>query len=159
MAWVDARTWTTSETLTAAKMNEISANFDAVGDKPASYTPTVASGWTSNFTISGTNQVVGNWTTFTVTVTFSGAPAGSGVVNITLPSTPSAEYVQWHGIGTATARDVSAVATAATHVGAAVYGGGTNITAYFGNTRMQNASPFTFASGDTVFLQGRYYRD
>jgi hypothetical protein len=145
--------------MTAARMDEISAALNTIGDKPAAYTPTVASGWTSNFTISGTNQEVGNWTTFTVTVTFSGAPAGSGVVNITLPSTPSADYVNWSGIGTCTVRDSSAVATVGTHDGVAVYAGGTNVSAYLAGTRLQTGSPMTFASGDIVFIQGRYYRD
>ena len=46
MAWTNPRTWGVGETVTAAKMNEISADLNAVGDAPPAYTPTVIGGWT-----------------------------------------------------------------------------------------------------------------
>lgn len=155
--WVDPRAWTTSETLTAAKMNEISAALDAIGDPPASYTPVTGAAWTSNHTITGTNQEIGKWTFFTITVNFSGLPAGSGPVAITLPSTPSTDFSGFSApFGPAISRDASATAT---HVGVTTYAGGTNVTAWFGSTRMANNSPHTYASGDYVILKGSYYRD
>lgn len=158
MAWVSPRAWATSETLTAAKMNEISAALNAIGDKPASYAPTVGAAWTSNFTVTGTNQEIGKWTYFTITVNFSGLPATSTTnVAITLPSTPSTDYSGFTApLGPAIVRDASATAT---HAGVCAYAGGNNCTAWFGSTRLQNASPITYASGDYVILSGRYYRD
>lgn len=154
MAWVSPRVWI-AEALTAAKMNEISSSLNAAGDKPPTYVPT-ASAYTSNISVAGTNQEIGKWTNFTITATFSGLPAGAGVTSFTLPSTPSADYSNWSTLGTCSVRDVSASAST---VGVAVYAGGANVTAYFTSTRLQNAFPYTFASGDIIHIQGRYYRD
>lgn len=160
MAWVTPRVWN-NETITDAKLNEISSSLNAVGDKPVAYTPTAA-GFTSNFTIAGTEQNMGQWTQFTITVTFTGAPAGSGVASVLLPSTPSADYTSFaSAFGTCIARDVS-VATNAGGVsaGVATYAGGRNLTAYFAtNQRLANSYPYTYASGDVLHFQGRYYRD
>lgn len=161
MAWVSPRTWTVSETLTAAKMNEISSSLNAVGDGPITYTPTIVAGWTSNVSISGKATAAGDWVDFLITVAFSGAPAGSGGVLITLPNSPSADYPTWAAIGTATIRDNSVPdqRTGAT-VWANLFGGQPCVSAYFGSTtRLANAAPITFASGDYLTLTGRYYRD
>lgn len=158
MAWVSPRVWASSAIVTAAQMNEISSSLNAIGDKPATYAPTTNGAFGSNFTITGTNQEVGKWTQFGITIAFTGTPSGAGVVTITLPSTPSADYINWSGVGTCSVRHVS---TSSTATGVAVYAGGSNVTAYFGpsNNRLQNAYPYTFASGDIIYLQGRYYRD
>lgn len=160
MAWVAPRTWTVSETLTAAKMNEISADLTAVGQKPPTYTPTIGAGWTSNVTVAGTVRELDKFVFYTVTATFTGAPAGSGGVIISLPSTPSADFNSWVAIGSATARDVSTTATTGgTAVWAGSAGGVPYVSAYFGATRLANAAPYTFASGDYVQIQGWYYKD
>jgi hypothetical protein len=49
------------------------SSLNAVGNKAPSYTPTVVTGWTSNFTVAGSATSVGKWVDFLVTVNFTGA--------------------------------------------------------------------------------------
>jgi hypothetical protein len=137
-------------------MNEIRDSLNALGGAPPSYTPTVTLGWSSNFTITGTNQAIGKLVFWSITVTFTGVPAGSGVVNITLPSAPAAALPQWSAIGNISVRDSSASGTTE---GTAVFAGSASVTAYLGSTRLQATSPYTLGSGDVVHMQGRYYID
>lgn len=159
--WVDPRTWVANVTHgTAAIMNEIRDALRVLSEKPPTYTPTISTGWTSNFTVAGTVRTAGKRVEYTVTITFNGAPAGSGGVLISLPSTPSADFNSWVAIGSATARDVSTGgSTGGTAVWAGTAGGVPYVSAYFGNVRLANAAPYTFASGDYVQLQGWYYTD
>lgn len=160
-AWVTPRTWVANVTHgTAAIMNEIRDNLRVIGEKPPIYTPTVTSGWTSNVTVAGTARTMDKFVFYTITATFTGAPAGSGGVLISLPSTPSADFASWVAIGAATARDISTTGTTGgTAVWGATVGGVPCVSAYFGATRLANAAPYTFAAGDYVQLQGWYYTD
>lgn len=161
--WVDPRTWVANVTHgTAAIMNEIRDALRVMSEKPPTYTPALAAGtgWTSNTVAAGTVRTAGKRVEFTVTVTFTGAPAGSGGVLVSLPSTPSADYNTWVAIGDATARDISTGgSTGGTAVWAGTAGGVPYVSAYFGATRLANAAPYTFATGDYVQIQGWYYTD
>lgn len=157
MAWVSPRTWVAGVTHgTAAIMNEIRDALNVVGDKPPTYTPTVLSGWTSNFTISGVDQNAGKWHKGHILVTFSGAPAGSGTVNLSLPAAPSANFPVGASIGHFTVRDVSAGAQTG---GQVIYIGSSTAGGIYTSTRVGNAAPYTLASGDTAWFWFDYYSD
>lgn len=157
MAWTSPRTWGVSETLTAAKMNEVSASLSAVGDAPTSYAASVLSGWTSNFTVAGWATNTGKWWKGAVAVTFTGAPAGSSTVNISLPATPSTAFLGFAPLGGFMIRDIS---PAAVTVGQTIYTGASNMGAqYSATSRLQNAAPYTLASGDTAWFWFEFWTD
>lgn len=158
MAWVSPRTWVAGVTHgTAAIMNEIRDSLNAVGDGPPTYSPSVLGGWTSNFTISGWARNTGKWWEGAVKVTFTGLPAGSGTATVSLPATPSTAYFAGSPLGSFSIRDSSA---AVQTTGQTLYIGGATIGGqYSATTRLQNATPYTLASGDTAWFQFGFWTD
>ncbi len=158
--WTTPPTWVAGVTPgNAANLNKLSDDLLVLSETPPTYVPTVVGGgWTSNVSLSGwvvtRNKRVQGW----IKATFSGAPAGSGVINLSLPSTPSISIPSFASVGHYTAHDASGSAHT---YGQSVYTGGSNLSGWSGSgaTRLSNASPYTFASGDFVWLAFEYWID
>jgi hypothetical protein len=90
MAWVPPRTWGTSETLTAAKMNEISASLDVVGGTTwQTYTPTwggATNPTLGNGSIAGWYLEAAGWCDVEFVLTIgSSTTVGTGSYTISIP--------------------------------------------------------------------------
>lgn len=157
MSWTTARIWTVNETLTAAKMNEISTNLNVLGDDWTSYTPNWTASGTSpavgNGTLSGSYRTVGKTVDFRILfVTGSSTTYGTGVYNFTLPSAPN--IATWSAVGAACFTDTS---LSDHYFLGAVYTGGSNVSAFNGSAgRLAQTVPFTFANTDVFSFTGRY---
>lgn len=158
MAWTTGRTWAVNETLTAAKMNEISASLNALGGAWASYTPSWFASGTApaigNGTITGSYRAVGKTVDFRIRIIMGSTTTyGTGVYNFTLPSTPSLST--WDAIaGNCTFTDTS---LSEHYTYGPVYSGGSNVSAFAtGGTRISNTTPLTFANTDIISITGRY---
>lgn len=157
MAWTTPRTWAVNETLTAAKMNEISSSLNALGDTWTSYTPSwFASGTApalNNGTITGKYRTVGKTVDFRILLIMGSTTTyGTGVYNFTLPSAPNLST--WEAVGSGVFTDTSA----GDHYGlVAYYSGGSNVSASNGSAgRLSSTLPFTWANTDILSIIGRY---
>ena len=160
MVWNTPSTWVAAATLTAAQLNaQLRDNFKAIGDPWTAWTPT----WTATTT----NPVIGNgsltggyilagklchfWAQITMgsTTTY-----GTGSWLLDMPTAPRNSRWAFQG----TARDTSA---SATYPFVGEQSGGIVLRALpttAGNplTSMSSTVPFTWATGDGLFLSGTY---
>ena len=151
MAWTTPRTWVSGETVTAALMNaHVRDNLKAVGDAWTSYTPTV-SNWTGgNGTSSGAYILAGKLVHFRVKFVFGSTSTAAGNFAATLPVTAVA------------ARTFAFTAGAYDTSGTAHYGLTSLATSTTGlivkqvDTNLSATVPFTWATGDEIYVSGTY---
>lgn len=156
MAWVAPRTWVAGTVVLAAWMNEVRDSLKAIGDPWTAYTPT----WTAsgvnptlgNGTITAASITAGKLTIIRIVLTFgSTTTAGTGVYAWTLPATA---LVAYQPIGMAVVRDVSVPA----NVPRVAYLPTTTTISCFteAGAHIDNNTPYTWATGDTIKIQGTY---
>lgn len=148
--------FTSGQTLTAGDLNDFGQALEAIGDDWTSYTPSFVSGFSTNYVVTALYRRMGKTYDFDITITFTGAPGGSGVVNVVLPAAPGSTHATWCTLGTASARDASA---SLSNGGTSVWSGGSNVTAFFQTNRLNVSTPYTWASGDMISLVGRFRVD
>lgn len=158
MAWVAPRAWAPAETVTAAKMNEISSSLNAAGDAWISYAPTLSAATTpptmGASSIAGRYRLVGK--TADVSIEFTagaGFAAGSGVYRFSLPSGVAPLNTNVNAVlGMANVVDIST----ATMVAHAYYVTSSVVSVIMadGSTPLTHNSPIAvWATGDRVSIK------
>ncbi|MCX6399240.1 MAG: hypothetical protein NTX33_04815 [Propionibacteriales bacterium] len=156
-------TWTTSETVTATKMNtEIRDALTGIQAAWTSYSPAWTSSGTSpvigNGSIVGRYLQVGKSIDFKVVITMGSTTTyGTGVYSLSLPAGLTPTTGRWGFYGTA--RDTSATQTyplLAEWTGTALALKALPTTAGNPATAINATIPFTWANTDELFISGRY---
>ena len=166
MAWLSPRTWTTSEIVTAAHMNqEIRDNLDAAFPHEES-----ATSWAVAL-LGTTANPSGNWDGFQYRVgalmhvwgRFSINGNGTGTFYVELPVaavdlTPSTAVGSGHAIGSWSARDDSAVIGAGGTVvlRSATEAGFLMAHADGGQRTVDDDTPWLWANGDVITMHAAY---
>lgn len=158
MAWTAPRTWVAGETVTAALLNvHLRDNLNTFSDPWTAYTPTWTATTTNptlgNGSIEGAYILVGRLVIWRMKVVFgSTTSVGSGLYQFTLPVTANDGTGHMTG-GEGILRDDSAVAympvvaRIATNTFDLVTGAG---------ARVQHATPWAWATNDTISVTGVY---
>jgi len=107
MPWTTPETFTAGQTLTAASMNVISGNLDAVGGAWTSYTPTWTNLTVGNATQSAAYMNAGKLYVVRFALTFGSDTSISGTIEFTLPNAVSvnADYDELAVLGGAVLQD------------------------------------------------------
>ncbi len=163
MAWTDPRTWVAGETITAALFNtHVRDNFKVIGDPWTEYTPTWAGGSAiGNGTMVGRYTQAGQRVDFYVTITMGSTTTfGAGAWTLTLPVAAVANRA-WAFTGHA--YDTSAGSSNSFPILGTIVPGNSVVnlrcdstTAGNGMRNVLNTNPFTWASGDVLFVGGTY---
>lgn len=150
MAWTTPATASAGE-LTSAFWNEqVRDNFKALGDAWTSYTPTLG-GWTGgNGTLSGAYMQAGKLVHFRAKLVVGSTTTVSGNPTLTLPVTATAARCF---AGSGAAYDVSGTA----HAGLdCMNNSTTTVTFRDGSNSLSSTVPFTWATGDELYVSGTY---
>lgn len=161
MAYVTPRTWGTNETLTAAKMNEISSSIESLGGPWLSYTPTWTAQTTNpvigNGSLAGAYREAGKQINYRIILNIgSSSTMGTGAWLFTLPVAFHGDYVQHAPMGVATMFDTSA-SNVYTRF-ATIFGVGARkvVLRNQDSTAADLNTPILWASGDRIFITGEY---
>lgn len=156
MAYTEPPTFSAGAILTAAQLNTyLRDNFKAISDAWATYTPTWTASVTNptlgNGTLTGRRIVVGKLLLFDIELTIGSTTAvGSGTYSFTIGGTARSSFRK--GLGELCCFDTSA---ATVRLGVVDLFTTTTCSAFtFTDTRLNNAAPFTWATGDTISLSG-----
>lgn len=161
MAWTSPRTWAVNDVVTASLLNvHLRDNFKAIGDAWGSYTPSWTGSTTNpvlgNGTIAGAYAQAGKLVFYKVTLTTgSTSTYGSGAWLFSLPVTASSFSVTAAGsTGFATLYDSSGT----TRYFRMAYQNSTTTVAMadMSATLVTATVPFTWATGDSLSIQGFY---
>lgn len=159
MAWTSPSTWVAGAVLTAAQLNQqVRDNFKAIGDPWTAYTPTWAGSTANptlgNGTIAGRYIQVGKLVIYSIQLTFgSTTTIGSGTYTFTLPVAARSASPRLP-IGDVACFDAS---TLTARLGDCDTFSATTVAAFTNdNVRVTHAAPFTWATGDTIGIQGMY---
>lgn len=149
------RTWVASEVVTAAMMNtEVRDAFTGIQAVWTTYTPTIT-GWTQgNGTVAGRYMQIGKTIKVRIKFTFGSTSVASGSINFSDPVAAASDYVTHDTVGGCHLFDTSAAAHQhglTIMVGTGAFSVLTNADALLGAT-----VPWTWATGDTIFLQAAY---
>lgn len=162
MVWTNPATWSAGAVLTAAQLNQqVRDNLKAIGDAGTAYTPTWAGTGSNpaigNGSITGGYNLAGKRLWFWMQVTMGTTTTyGSGTLTLSLPAgvTLAAGFWNFNGI----ARDTSA---GAIYPMFAQPVGGTTVairtlptTAGNPLAAVSGTVPFTWATGDSLFIHG-----
>lgn len=154
MAWSTVPTFSGGAVLTAAQMNQyVRDNFNAIGDAWTSYTPTLG-GWTlGNGTLVGKYSQAGKLVIGRIEYTVGSTDTKAGTLIFATPVAPN--LVNGATCGRAGLFDTSAANRAFRHV---FWGSASN--AFFAtsenDTRITPTTPWTWATGDQVFIDFEY---
>lgn len=154
MAWTIPNIFTSGTALPAAELNKVRDSLKAVGDPWTAYTPVWTASTTNptlgNGTLTGAYMQAGKLVIWRLKLTFgSTTTVGSGTWSFTLPATAASTT---EASGSGLARDDSAVAYTPLVVRAA--GGVFDLVGP--SSRVNNASPYVWATLDTITASGVY---
>lgn len=155
MAWTTPRTWAASEVVSASVMNtHVRDQLREIGNSWASFTPTLT-GWTlGDGTLTGYYKATGKHVRGRVEFYYGSTSATSGNLRVSLPVTRAAVTGAIMIVGRAAVVDSStssrwyrdAVAASTTEMQFA------DVT----DTRVTGASPFAWATGDSLIVEFDY---
>lgn len=155
MAWTTPRTWVSGETLTAALLNtHVRDNFDAIGDPWTSYSPTLSNWTLGNGTLTGYYIQAGSLVIGKLSYTVGSTDTKSGAIVFSLPVTKVTDGGLGTPLGTAELFDTSGSARNFVHCAQNATGSMRFYDA--AGTAVTDASPWTWATGDTIEVSFRY---
>ena len=150
MAWTSPRTWVAGETLTAALLNQhVRDNQKAIGDAWTAYTPTLGNWTLGNGTWSAAYIQAGKLIHFRANLTVGSTTSISGSPTITLPVTAIAARAASFPGG---AYDLSAT----TNYELGAFHTTTTVSFRSAGAALSSTVPFTWATGDEVYVSGTY---
>lgn len=156
MAWTAPRTWVASEVVTASIGNtHWRDNLKMIGDAWEAYTPTLLNWTLGNGTLTGKRMLAGKWVRFSIELTLGSTSTTAGNLRFAAPATPriATDLVP---IGTAYLLDTSASARRL-WVAAYTTVGGTGICPHDASgTGINATTPWTWATGDLVSINGEF---
>lgn len=168
MPWTTPETFTAGQTLTAASMNLINENLNAIGGAWTSYTPAWTSAGTQpavgNGTATGRYIIAGKFAVVEAGIRFgSTSTFGSGAYFISVPTTAQMrDNAANNGrvVGMAFADDAGAAmypGWASREDGTKVFMSATNAAGTYGVFNSFTPTvPFTMANGDGIFIRLMY---
>lgn len=157
MAWTAPRTWVDGETVTATLLNtHLRDNLKAIGDPWTAYTPAWTAATTNpalgNGTLVGAYLSLGKLVVWRIRLTIgSTTTLGSGIYSFSLPVNGNPDGIDAAGQGIA--RDNSPVAYSP--LTARIVAGTVDLITGSGS-RVDQATPFAWATGDTIAVGGVY---
>lgn len=156
MPYTVPRTWVAGETVTAALMNtHVRDQFRELGLAWTSYTPTIG-GWTrANGTSTGNFIEFGKFIIFRARYTVGSTDTISGGLTMTLP-VAAADAVIGDPVGTAGLVDTSASSFRAWQILLNDVGGAAVRFRDATGNALNPTTPFTWATGDVVSMNGSY---
>lgn len=154
MAWTPPRTWVAAEIPTAATFNtHVRDNLKAIGDAWTSYTPTLSNWTLSNGTLAGYYMQAGKLVIGRIEYTVGSSDTKSGGPVFALPAATAAAKAGLP-LGRAYLFDTSAGTKNYRNV---VQNGSTGVfMADDSDTRLSPTAPWTWATGDQMFLTFLY---
>jgi hypothetical protein len=157
MPWTTPETFTAGQTLTAASMNAISGNLDAVGGAWSDWSPTWTNFTVGNGTVAGKYIKAGRLVVFSLVLTFGSTSSVAGTIGLTPPAAARATltgnftihlddagtalYVGYARLNDVNRIDIGSLNAAGTYL----RDGATSATV-----------PFTWGTGDRIILNGEY---
>ena len=156
MGWTSPRTWVAAEKPPASTLNtHIRDNFKAIGDPWTAYAPTL-SGWTlGNGTIAGFYVQMGKTVHFRLVLTTGSTTTYSAGPSFSLPATAfSGAGTNRDPVGTCSLFDTSASAHG--HRIAALTGATTVAPVNTDGAALSPTVPWTWTTGDKIFVSGTY---
>ena len=164
MGWTDPRTWVDGETVTAAIMNaHVRDNLNALGEWNTSWTPT----WTGstgnpvlgNGTLVGRYLETAEWVYFFIHLTMGGTTTyGTGTWRFDLPVNSAARPWTFEGIAIDSSASNDFHALFRRSAADEVSGRCDATTAGNAMRAITSANPFTWATGDELYIAGAYQK-
>jgi hypothetical protein len=149
VAWTDPRTWVAAEAVTATLMNtHVRDNLKAIGDAWTTYTPTTTGLTLGNGTVTAAYTQSGKLVQFRIKFTL-GSTSVMATPTFTLPATAFATRSFTFAAG---AFDTSA----SDHYGLSALNTTTTVFFRNGSTALSSTVPFTWATGDELYVSGTY---
>lgn len=151
MAWTAPRTWVAGEKPSASTLNtHIRDNFKAIGDAWTAYTPSLTNVTLGNGTLAGAYMQAGKTVGFSIKLTFGSTTAITGAVSFGLPVSATGSRTMSGGF---IMNDSSGP-----FKGGFYYNSSANIIATRDDASavLSATSPFTWATGDEIVINGIY---
>lgn len=157
MAWTTPETFTAGQTLTAASMNIISGNLDAVGGAWADWSPTWTNVTVGNGTVAAKYAKAGRLVVFSLVFTLGSTSSISGTIGFSPPSDLRATLIGNFDVGLEDSGTALYIGYGRANATNRIDLGSLNAAGtYLRDGATSGTVPFTWGTNDRVMVNGTY---